>query len=163
MLRLEKLVIDVFFMETLKARIQKDLTASLKQRDATRVSTLRMVLSALNYAFIEKGSDLVEADELKVVQGEAKKRRESIAAYQETRPELADQEKMELLILEEYLPAQMADEDIQKVIDEVMATADVSQLNAGRVTGMVMKQLVGKNVEGSLVKELVEKSFEKGL
>lgn len=143
-------------MGDLKGRIQIDLTAALKQRDGIRVSTLRLMLSALNYAFIEKGKDLSADDGAKVLMFEAKKRKESIAAYTATRPELAEQERQELAIIEEYLPAQISDEELQQVIEEVWQTLDPAAKNSGRAMGAVMKQLAGKFVDGSRVKTLVE-------
>lgn len=132
--------------------IQQKIMEAMKARDAIRLSTLKLLSSALNYEKIEKMHDLTDDEELSVVMREAKQRRDSIEAYIKAGAEdRAEQEKAELAILEEYLPAQMSDEDLAKLVDEAIAqTGATGMSDMGKVIGVVMGKAQGK-VDGARV------------
>lgn len=89
----------------LSDQVRSDLTVAMKMGDSLKVSVLRMLLSAFNYKKIDLQRDLTEADEVAVVQNEAKKRREAIESYRAGgRKELEEQESRELEMLQTYLP-----------------------------------------------------------
>jgi len=146
-------------MDLLK-RISDDLKSALKSGDQLRLGVLRMINSALQNKKIEKGKDAVLSDEevLQVLTKEAKKRKESIIAFENGgRPELAEGEKKELVIIEEYLPAQMSREEVAKEVERVLATiADKSKF--GLVMKEVMKELKGK-ADASVVTELIKEKL----
>ena len=128
-------------MSSLEHRLHDDLTAAIRSRDAVRSATLRMALTAVKTESVS-GTDARELsdDEVVVVLGrEAKKRRESATAYDDAaRPELADRERAELAVLDDYLPQQLTDDELS-----VLVAAAVAETGADspRAMGSVMKVL----------------------
>ena len=143
--------------------IQKQVIEAMKAKDTVRVSTLRMLSSELKNAKIEKGSDLTEEDELKVIKKEAKKRRDAIEAYEKAgNSGLADKEKAELKILEEYLPEQLSDEEVKKmVLEAISQTGASSPSEMGKVMGVVMGKVAGR-ADGQRVSAMVKDILLKG-
>ena len=145
-------------MELLK-KISEDLKAAMKSGDHFTLGVLRMVNSALQNKKIEKGKDgvLTEEEVLQVLTKEAKKRKESVLAFESGgRPELAENEKKELVIIEAYLPAQMSREDVVKEVERILSTiADKSKF--GVVMKEVMKELKGKADAGMVTEVIKEK------
>src|SRR3989344_2558440 len=98
-------------MNTFFEKISEDLVAALKGRDEVRVSTLRYLISKVNNAKIEKGSDLTDVEILNEINKEVKRHQESIDAYRAGgRQDLVDKEESELAILKSYLPKPFSDE-----------------------------------------------------
>ena len=131
---------------TLAERIRRDLEQALRQTDKVRCSVLRLVLAGIRNAEIDQQKTLDNAGILDVMDKEAKKRRESIEAFEKgNRQDLVAQEKAELAILLEYLPEQMSREEIvaaaHKVISELGAT---SPSDKGRVMSQLMPQVKGR-------------------
>jgi uncharacterized protein YqeY len=127
-------------------KFQEDLKTALKNRDNNRRNTIRLILSALNYAQIAKGVPLEEADVLAVLQKEATRRRESIEAFSKgNRPDLVSVEEAELKVILGYLPPSMTREEIvqaaQKAITESGAQGP---RDMGKVMSKLMPQLKGK-------------------
>ena len=128
-------------MSSLEHRLHDDLTAAIRSRDAVRSATLRMALTAVKNESVS-GTDARELsdDEVVMVLGrEAKKRRESATAYDDAaRPELADRERAELAVLDDYLPQQLTDDELS-----VLVAAAVAETGADspRAMGSVMKVL----------------------
>lgn len=143
-------------------KINSDLKAAMKSKDAETLSVLRMLISALRNKEItlrDKGSaELSEEQAQEIVAGEIKKRRDSVEAYQAGgRQELADKEKAEIKILEKYLPEQLSDEELEKVVHEVIASGAA---DFGRAMGQVMARVKGK-AGGAKVGEIVKKILGK--
>jgi len=138
--------------------INQKIQEAMKARDDIRVSTLRLLSSAFNYERIAKQHELTEEEERAVVRREAKKRIEAIEAYEKAKvQEKADREKKELTILEEFLPQQMSDEDLAKVVDEAISSVHASKIaDMGKVIGMVMGKTAGR-ADGGRVSQLVKK------
>jgi hypothetical protein len=124
-------------------RIRTDLTASMKARDELRSSTLRMVLAAVQTAEVagKQARQLSDEEVVSLVATEAKKRRESAAAFDAgARPELAEKERAEAQILAEYLPEQLDAEAISALVTQ--AVADTGAAGEGmRAMGKVMGRL----------------------
>ena len=139
-------------------QIKNDLKNAQLAKDEMKVSTLRMLISELTYARVKKGSDatLEETEIIGVVQRELKKRQESVEAFEKAdRQELADKEKAEMEILKVYLPPQMSDEELAKIVDEAISqTGAQSPSDMGKVIGLVM-QKVGQSASGGQVSALV--------
>ena len=135
------------------------INEAMKDRDSVRVSTLRMLLSELKNVKIDK-PDMKEADELAVVRKEVKKRMDAIEAYEKAgRVELADQEKKEMQILKEYLPKDLSDQELYKLVDEVIAETGVSAVSQmGEVIGQVIKKSQGR-ADGARVAALVKEKL----
>ena len=124
---------------TLKDQLRTDLTTALKARDTTRTSTLRMVLTAVSREEVAGDAPRTLSDDevLDVVVREAKRRRESITAFEAAgRTELADRERAEAAVLAGYLPAALTPAEVS-----AMVTAAIAQTGAEgpRAMGQVMK------------------------
>ncbi len=137
--------------------INQKIAEALKAHDEIRLSTLRMLSSSFNYERINLQHELTEQEELEVVRREAKKRKESIEIYEKNnRQELADKEKKELVILEEFLPAQISNDELEKLIDESIHQSNASTIaEMGKVIALV-KSKAGQTAEGSRIAQLVK-------
>ncbi len=146
---------------TLKDRISNDLKVAMKSGDKLRLETLRSLRAVLMEKEIEKrGPDfngLKPEDELAAVSTAAKKRRESIEQFEKGgREDLAQQERSELRVIEEYLPAQMSVEEVKVHVMGVIASAGAEgPKDFGKVMPIVMKELKGK-ADGRVVREIVK-------
>lgn len=131
-----------------KAKLQEELKNSMLAKDEVKTSTLRLLLSAINYYEIQKGGAGYSAtpeDVMSVISNQAKQRRDSIAEFQKAgRQELVDKEQAELDILQSYLPAQMSEEEIGKEVDSVISQTQAKTMqDMGKVMGALSK-LKGK-------------------
>jgi len=146
---------------TLIERIAQDLTASMKARDATRTSTLRMAKAALKNREIDKKAPLDEAEAAKVLRGLVRQREESARQYADaSRPELAEKERAEIVILEAYLPAEVSDEEVTAAVDAaIRETGAASAKDLGKVMKAALAGLAdgGKVVDGKRVSEVVRR------
>ena len=124
---------------TLKARLQHDLHDAMRARDKVRSGTLRMVLTSITNAEVagDEARELGDDEVLKVVAKEAKKRKEASTAFRDAnRPELADTEDAELAVLEDYLPAQLGDDELRAIVERAVASTGASGMPQ---MGLVMK------------------------
>ncbi len=164
-------------MSKLIEQINNNLKEAMKAKNAEETSVLRMLIAAMRnkeIALRDKGvAELTEEQALEVVSSEIKKRRDSVEAYVAGgRQELADKESAEIKILEKYLPEQMSDEELEKIILEIVEThrnASIQtetpgnapvQKDFGRVMGRVMAKVKGK-ADGAKVGEMVKKLLAK--
>jgi uncharacterized protein len=140
-------------VDTLSASIAD----AMRKHDATRLSTLRMLKAALMNREVERGRALDDAESLQVVASLVKQRKDSIEQFTKGgRPELADKEQSEIVVLEAYLPA-AADPAVveQAVTDAIAETGATSPKDMGRVMKAAMARLAGQTVDGKMVNELV--------
>lgn len=146
----------------LKEQINNDLKEAMRAKEELTLSVLRMLATAIKNKEIalRKGEDvsLADAEIQEAVASEIKKRRDSIAEYEKGgRQDLADKEKKEMEILEKYLPEQLPDEEIEKIVREtVSAMGDVKQSDFGKIMGQAMAKLKGK-ADGTKVREIVKR------
>lgn len=143
-----------------KKNLQEELRKSVLAREELKTSVLRLLLSAINYYEIEKGGagyEATEEDVLTVIQNQAKQRRDSIEEFKKAnRQELVDKETKELEILNTYLPAQMNEEEITKLVTEAISeTSATSMADMGKVMGVLMPKVKGK-ADGNLVSSIVK-------
>jgi uncharacterized protein YqeY len=140
--------------------ISKMIAEAMKAHDEIRLSTLRLLLSAFNYEFIAKQHVLNEEEEINVVKHEAKKRKEAIEAYTKAKAlDRADKEQKELVILQEFLPAEMPDSEIEKIVNDTLKEMNITSMSEmGKAMGAVMGKLKGK-ADGNKVKEFVQKAL----
>ena len=133
---------------TLKARLQNDLHDAMRARDKVRSGTLRMVLTSITNAEVagDEARELSDDEVLKVVAKEAKKRKEASAAYRDaSRPELADTEDAELVVLEGYLPAQLGDDELRAIVERaVAATGATGMPQMGQVMKAAQVEVAGR-------------------
>ncbi len=146
---------------SLSGKIEKDLKESLKSGDKNRLLILRMVKSAVKNKEIEKGDPLTDEDIQAVFRSFSKKAGESIEQFSRAgRDELAEKEKAELAVLQEYLPKQLGEEDIRKAVRDVIDETGASGVkDMGRVMKAVMSKLKGQ-ADGRLVNNLVKETLE---
>jgi hypothetical protein len=137
--------------EGLSARIRE----AMKSGDRTRLSTLRMLSASVKNREVELGHDLSEEELVEVVGREVKRRKEAAEAYRGAqRPELEERERAEQTILEEYLPEQLSEEELSKVVDEAIAATGASgPKEVGKVMAHIMLQHKGR-VDGSTVSRM---------
>lgn len=148
-----------------KQQLKDQLKESMLAKDELRTSVLRFVLSGITYYEINKGGAGYEAtdeDVMAVIQKEVKQRRDSIEQFENAgRQDLADKEKAELTILQTYLPAQMGEEEVRKLVEEAVATTGATtQQDMGKVMGALMPKVKGKADVG-LVSRLVKEALSK--
>ncbi|MDO8503479.1 MAG: GatB/YqeY domain-containing protein [bacterium] len=140
--------------------LNEQIKEALKKGDNIRVSTLRLLSNALHNEWIAKQKDLTEEDENAVLRRQAKQREEAIEAYDKGgRTEAAEKERQELAILKEFLPAQMSQEELIKIVDQViLEVKPAGSQDFGRVMGAVMGKVAGK-ADGKAVAEAVRRKL----
>ena len=152
-------------MTTLKDRIKSDITEAMKAREEAKLSTLRMVLSALQNAEVAGDEAIVLTDDqaIAVLRSEAKKRAESAQIYADAgRTDAATKERAEQAIIEAYLPAAMSDADVAKIVAEEVANAAAAGATGGKAMGAVVKAVrerVGASADGGKIAALVKSAL----
>ena len=146
-----------------KAELQQELKQAMLSRDTEKTSVLRMLISAIGYAEINKGGagyTATDEDVMSVLQTEAKKRRDSIEQYTSAgRQELADKEKSELNMLTKYLPEQMSEEAVRELVEQAVSQSGASSpQDMGKVMRVLMPQVKGK-ADGDMVSRLVKEAL----
>jgi uncharacterized protein YqeY len=151
-------------MANLLDQIKIDLKEAMKAKEELRLSVLRMMISVIRNKEISlrKGEDIVLSDEqiLEVLSSEVKKRKDSIESYKEgNREDLVEIEKNEIDIIAKYLPAQMSEEELEKIVEDVMKTkSENSTVAFGAIMGEVMARVKGK-ADGTAVSAMVKKKL----
>jgi hypothetical protein len=142
----------------LKEKLRADMTAAMKARDELRTATLRMVLTAVTNEEVagKTARELSDDEVLKVVARESKKRREAAEAFDGAgRTELADRERAEGGVLDEYLPAQLSDEDLVALVRDAIAESGASGQQAmGQVMKVVQPKVAGRAEGGRIAAEV---------
>lgn len=143
---------------TLGEKIISDLTASMKAKEASRTSTLRMVKAAMMNRQIEKGGQLDDEEVSKLLRSLVKQRRDSIEQYEKAgRPELAEKEAAEIEVIEAYLPKAATREEIDAVVTEAIASTEATSMkDMGKVMKAAQVALAGKNADGRIISEVVK-------
>jgi len=146
-------------------QINDDIKQSMRNKDSETLSVLRMLVSAINNEAIvlkKKDEGLNKEEELKILKREAKKRKDSIEQYNAGgREELAEKEKKELEILNKYLPEEMSEDEVRKIVEEVVAGMDeVLPSQFGQVMGQVMAKTKGQ-ADGGVVSKVVKETLNK--
>jgi len=144
----------------LKARLSEDLKAGLRSGDRLRVSVLRLLTALIKNREVEKRGALTDAEILQAVTSSVKQRQEAIEAYRRGgRQDLVDKEEAELAILQSYLPAPLASEElarlVREAIDEVQAT---SGKEMGKVMAVLMPRVTGR-ADGRAVSAMVREAL----
>ncbi len=137
-------------------KIQSDMYTAMKAGEKEKASTLRTVLAKLKDKQIDTREPLSEKDEIKVLQTLVKQRKESIDLYQKGgRSELAEAESFELEIINTYLPEMMNEDDVRKLIEEIIEqTSAQSMADLGKVMPQIMKQGKGL-IDGKTAQRIV--------
>lgn len=147
-------------MEDLKKKIKSDLNEALKNGDEIGRSTLGMVLAAVINKELAKAKEITGEETLEIIFSEVKKRKESITAFEKgNRRDLVEKEKKEIVILQKYLPEQMPEEELRKIIKQAIdKTGAAAMKDMGKIMAEIMPKIKGK-ADGSLVSKIVKESF----
>lgn len=160
---------------SLKENLRKDLKESLKENKAIRVSVLRQAAAAIlnkekekrfklskekpeiKEEELQEESQLVDGEIMEVISGESKKRKEAILAYEKGgRKELAEKEQEELEVLQSYLPEQLSEEELKKIVEEsIKEVGAVGPKNMGKVMASLMPKVKGR-ADGVKVSQMVK-------
>src|SRR5260221_14086361 len=142
-------------IDTLNQKIQE----AMKSGNAVKLSTLKLLFSELHNYQIDH-PQMTEEDELMVIKKEAKKRKDAIESYKKAGAnDRAIQEEAELKILEEYLPEQMSDEELKKIVDQVFTEVNPEGMkDMGKVIGLVMAKAKG-NADGGKAAAFVQQKL----
>ena len=143
----------------MKQNLLNDLVAAMKNQDKETLSVLRMVKGAIQLEEINKKSELSDEDFIGVVSKQIKTRKESIAEFEKAgRTDLVEQTKREIEILNKYMPEQLSEEEVLKVIDEAFNTVNPqAQSDMGKLMGFVTPKLKGKADMSFVSKTIKEK------
>jgi uncharacterized protein YqeY len=143
---------------TLKERITSDMTAAMKSKEAARLSALRMVKAAVQNREIEKGGALTDEELTKLLQSLVKQRKDSVEQYEKAgRVELAEKERAEIAVIDEYLPRAASREEIERAVEEAVAETGASSMKEmGAVMKAALTRLAGRNADGRAVSETVK-------
>jgi uncharacterized protein YqeY len=145
---------------SLIARLEDELKQAMVGRDNERRDALRLILASLRSAEKELQRPLHDDEELQVLQRERKRRIEAVDAYRSAgREEQARGEEQELAVLEEFMPAPLGEDELEEIIDDVIAEVGATNLrDLGRVMADVMPQVSGR-ADGSFVSQLVREKL----
>jgi uncharacterized protein YqeY len=158
-------------MATIGERIQADIITAMKARDEHRLTTLRMVKSAFKSKEIDTRTPLTDAEEQQIITTLLKQRRESVEQFTKgNRPELAEKEKVEITLIDAYMPQAASDEDIRAIV--AGAVEHVTAGNGGakpgpKDMGTVMKVAQqralasGARIDGKVLSEMVKAELAK--
>ena len=154
---------------TIAQRIDADIVTAMKARDEHKLTTLRMVKSALKNKAIDKRADLTDAEESQILATLIKQRRESVESFTKgNRPELAEKERTEIGIIETYLPKEAGEDEIRQVVQGAIAHLAEGGTKPGpKDMGAAMKVVQqrilanGLRADGKLVSEIVKAELAK--
>ena len=138
-------------------QLQKDMQQAMRDRDETRLGTIRMMKAAIQHKQVETMKTLDEAGCFQVLNTLIKQRRDSAEQFRKgNRPELAEKEEAEIQIIETYLPSAPSEEEIERAIAEALAETGIT---SAKQMGVVMKaaqaKLAGKRVDGKVLSDRV--------
>lgn len=149
---------------TIIERITADLTAAMKAQDAPRTSVLRMAKSALKNKEIDKKAPLDEAEAGKLLQTLVKQREDSASQYRGGgRPELAEKEEAEIVVLRGYLPQGASEAEIVAAVEQAVAETrakSMKDMGAAMKVALAALAATGKTVDGKLVSDAVRKRLQ---
>ena len=144
---------------SIQEQLLEAMKVAMKAKDSLRLSTIRMARTALKNVEIDTRQELDATGAIKILSTLVKQRREAAEAYRETRPELAEKEELEVVILQEFLPSQLSEVELAELVTKAVAESGASSMrDMGTVMKLVTPQTTGR-ADGKLVSELVRKQL----
>lgn len=145
----------------MQEKIKSALKPAMIAKDSVRVGTIRMIMAAFTNELVTQGhpptDPLSDADCMKVIKRLSKQRKDSIEQYiSGGRPELAEDEKAELAVIEEFLPTQMTEAEIESKVAQKLAESPLDPTKKGQFVGTMMKEL-GDTADGAVVKAVIDR------
>ncbi len=147
--------------ELLAEKLFEEQKEAMKAKDRFRLSVIRMLRAELQNSAIAKNAPLAADEELAILTREVKKRQESLHDYQRAnRQELLDDLKQEIEILKKYLPEQLSDEELERMVQEAIAESGAETIrDMGKVMSLLMPRVKGK-ADGGSVRQMVENRLQ---
>lgn len=147
---------------SLLSTLNDDMKAAMKAKQKEELQVIRMLKASLQNEQIKLGRDLTDDEELTILAREMKQRRDSLVEFEKAdRQDLADQVKVEIAIVEKYLPKQLSETEIREIVlDSFQKTGATSIKDFGKVMGTVMPQVKGK-ADGNQVNAIVKEELNK--
>jgi uncharacterized protein len=139
-------------MSTLKTRVTNDMKLAMKAKDRAALKAVRMILGAIKQREVDERIELDDAQVLSVIQKMVKQRKDSISQFKDAgRTDLVDVEEAELLIINNYMPEQLSDEEVSAAVDKAIAGSGASSMqDMGKLMGLLKSQLDGKADMGAI-------------
>lgn len=136
----------------LKTQITEDMKSAMRAGEKEKLATIRLILAAIKQVEVDTRSDLDDSQVLTVLDKMVKQRRESISQYEQAgRDELAEKERQEISVIQEYLPEQLSEDEIAALIDEtIAATGAETMRDMGKVMGQLKPKLQGRADMGAV-------------
>ncbi|MFC3625493.1 GatB/YqeY domain-containing protein [Vogesella amnigena] len=137
---------------SLKARIADDMKTAMKARDAERLAAIRLLMAAIKQKEVDERIELDDAAVTAVIEKMVKQRRDSITQYEAgNRPDLVAKEQAELAVLQDYMPQQLSEAEIEAIIDAAIASSGAAgSKDMGKVVGAVKPQVAGRADMGAV-------------
>ncbi|MEP7181901.1 MAG: GatB/YqeY domain-containing protein [Betaproteobacteria bacterium] len=137
---------------TLKAKITEDMKAAMRAHEVARLSTIRMLLAAMKQREVDERIELSDADVLSIIDKMIKQRRDSVTQFEAgKREDLAAAERAEIVVLQGYMPAQLADAEVDALIAEaISATGASGMAGMGKVMAALKPKLAGRADMGAV-------------
>ena len=140
----------------LKIQINDDLKEALKNRNAVAADALRMLKARIQNDEISKQKEFDDNQIVEVIFSEVKKRKDSVEAYTKgNRPELAEKEQQEIIVLQKYLPKQLNETEIREIVQQTLGDQTLTAADFGKAMGMVMPKLKGK-AQGDAISKVIK-------
>ena len=146
---------------TLKEKLQEEMKVALKNKSQPKLSVIRLVKAAITNLEIDRGHELDDSEVIEVLAKEAKQRKDAIIEYEKAgRNDIVESLKMELQILQEYLPAQLSEEELKAIVQEIIdSVGATSKKDMGKVMAALMPKVKGR-ADGKVVNQLVNSFLE---
>ncbi len=148
-------------MMSLQSKVMEQMKIAMKAKDTVALESLRAIKSALLLESTSgSGKELTEEDEIKLVQKLVKQRKDSAAIFMEQgRQDLADPELAQVVVIEQFLPEQLTEEEVEKVVVQTIdATGASGMKDMGKVMGIVSKELAGQ-ADGKMISTIVKQKL----
>ena len=147
--------------DSIRHLIEEAVKSSMRERNKERTSTLRMALSELKKEEIDNKIELSNEDSIKILQRMIKQRKESMSQFLNAqRNDLAEKEESEIVILQDFLPEQMSEEDVYKLVVEAINETDAKEpKDIGKVMGFLKTKIQG-NADMGIVSKLVKENLQ---
>lgn len=143
----------------IKNDIQETINNALKAGNKTALSALRFIMSQIKYEEIDKQKELTDEEVVSLMQKEIKKRKEAIEMFKKgNRDDLVKDEESQIAVIQKYLPQQLSEEELNKMINEIIASLG-EEKNMGKIIGLVMGKAKGR-ADGSIIAKLVKQKLE---
>jgi len=143
----------------IKDRIQEDIKTAMKARESQRLGALRLISAAMKQREVDERIELKDEQVIAILDKMLKQRRESLSQYQTAgRQDLSDQEQFEIELIQQYLPAQMSEEEVDQLVQEAISQTGANSIkDMGKVMGFVKPKAQGRTDLGALGAKIKEK------